>query len=151
MDKNKLIGKENKIPWDIPEDLALFKKITSNNIVIMGRKTFESIGKPLPNRVNIILTKDLDFNVNGAFVFNNLKAALNYSKEIATKENKKIFIIGGSTIYKECISIASELHFSIIKNVFSGDTYFPTFDLNNFQLEETIDFNEFVYIRYRKK
>ncbi|MEG0070133.1 dihydrofolate reductase [Cetobacterium sp.] len=150
MDKNNLIGYNNGIPWNIPEDLALFKKITSNGIVIMGRKTFESIGRPLPNRVNIILTKDSKFNHEGIFTFNTPEKALNFANEISKKENKKIFIIGGSLIYKFFLPLIDEIHLSIVKGDFSGDTYFPVINFTDFSILKREKYKEFEYLHLIK-
>lgn len=150
MDKNNLIGYNNDIPWNIPEDLALFKKITSNGIVIMGRKTFESIGRPLPNRINIILTKNSNFNHEGIFTFDEPKKALNFANEISKKENKKIFIIGGNHIYNFFLPLIDEIHLSIIKGDFFGDTYFPVINFTEFSILKREEYKDFEYLHLIK-
>lgn len=101
MDENKMIGYKNGLPWNIPKDLSLFKHLTENNIVIMGNKTFKSIGKPLINRINIVLTKTNGLNnKENLFFFNNYSKAIEFALEFQNKLNKKIFIIGGKQIYE---------------------------------------------------
>ncbi|WP_047394131.1 dihydrofolate reductase [Cetobacterium sp. ZOR0034] len=150
MDKNNLIGYNNYMPWNIPEDLKLFKEITTNNIVIMGRKTFESIGKALPDRINIVLTNNTNFTSNNIEVFNSPDKALEKAKHLQTQLNKKIFVIGGKSIYEYFFPQVEELHISHIKGDYSGDTHFPEIDLSTFTLIKQIEFNNFVYCHYLK-
>lgn len=119
--QNLVLGKDNKLLWHIPEDFARFKKITSGHPVIMGRKTFESIGKPLSNRTNIIITRDENYKTEGCLVVHSLEEAIKLAN------GKKIFIIGGGQIYKQAISLADKLYLTVIKKDFSGDTYFPDY------------------------
>lgn len=119
--ENRVIGNNNKLLWHIPEDFARFKKITSNHPVIMGRKTFESIGKPLSNRTNIIITHDENYKTEGCLVVHSLEEA------IKKAVGKKIFIIGGGQIYQQAISLADKLYLTVIKKNFTGDTYFPDY------------------------
>lgn len=119
--KNGVIGNNNKLLWHIPEDFARFKKITSGHPVIMGRKTFESIGKPLSNRTNIIITRDENYKTEGCLVVHSLEEAIKLAN------GKKIFIIGGGQIYKQAITFADKLYLTVIKKDFSGDTYFPDY------------------------
>ena len=150
LDENNLIGSENSMPWDVPEDLSLFKEITTNNIVIMGRKTFQSIGKPLPNRVNFVLTKDENFFCEGIQVFNCPNKALKKAYILQKKTNKKIFIIGGKTIYEYFLPYITEFHFSYIKGKYSGNVFFPKINLSNFQIINQKEFKDFTYIHYLK-
>lgn len=126
MSTNGVIGKENKLPWPkCKEDLKRFKELTTNNVVIMGRKTHESIGKVLPNRINIVVTSSVKEDVlaknDELYLCSNLSSAL----LLANRFNKKIFIIGGGTIYKQTIPLWDELYLTIInKEILDGDTFF---------------------------
>lgn len=150
MDENNLIGKDNYMPWDIPEDLKVFKEITTNNIVIMGRKTFQSIGRALPNRINLVLTRDNNFSSDNVEVFTSPHKALEKAISLQKELNKKIFIIGGKTIYEYFLPQIDELHISHIKGSFSGDTHFPEITLSNFTLIKEVKFNDFTYRYYSK-
>ncbi len=119
--QNLVLGNKNKLLWHIPEDFARFKKITTGHPVIMGRKTFESIGKPLPDRTNIIITHDQNYTVEGCLIVYSLEEAIKSAK------GKKIFIIGGGQIYKQAIILADKLYLTVIKKDFTGDTYFPDY------------------------
>ena len=133
---NLLIGKDNSIPWHISNDLKRFKKLTTGNVIIMGRKTFESLGsKPLPNRRNIVISSKLNTS-NSVKVYKNLIEALNDHK------NEKIFLIGGYSIYKEGLNFASNLEITEIDISLDGDTYFPNIDWNEWKItkiEENFD------------
>ncbi|MGE3920281.1 MAG: type 3 dihydrofolate reductase [Gammaproteobacteria bacterium] len=118
--KNGVIGLKNHLPWHLPADLAYFKKVTLNKPIIMGRKTFESIGKPLPMRENIVITHQKDFNVEGVTIFHSLYSALN-----ALKEHHEIMIIGGETLFKQSIELADKIYLTMIHENIEGDTYFP--------------------------
>ena len=121
--ENNVIGNKGRIPWYIPNDLKRFKEITTNNVVIMGRKTFESLPeeyRPLPNRINIILSKDKSFKTNCCMVFNDLKKAIRKAGS-----DKEIFIIGGGEIYKESLKYADKVYMTEVNGEFEGDTYFP--------------------------
>lgn len=122
--KNNVIGNKGNLPWHIPEDLKRFKKLTSGKTVIMGRKTYESLpkeSKPLPNRVNIILSKDKSYNSNCCMVFDSLKKALRKAGS-----DKEVFVIGGGEIYKEALKYADNVYVTEVDGEFKGDTYFPT-------------------------
>jgi len=121
-DKNRLIGGENKLLWDLPEDLKHFKKLTLNSTVIMGRKTFESIGKPLPKRLNVILTKDINFKPNGCLVYNNIDDIIG-----DFNEDPNVFVIGGGEIYKQFFPYIQRIYASLVDGEYSGDTYFPDY------------------------
>ena len=149
-DENGLIGNENFIPWNVPEDLTLFKNITTDHIVIMGRKTFQSIGKPLPNRTNFVLTKDKNFFHKDVEIFNCPNNALNSAYSLQKKSNQKIFIIGGKAIYDYFLPFITEFHFSYIKGKYSGNIFFPKVDLTNFNIKTKKDFKNFTYVHYIK-
>lgn len=122
--KNRELGKDNKLLWHIPEDMKRFKKVTANHPVIMGRKTYESIGRALPERRNIIVTRDRNFTALGCDIFHSLEEAIDFAK---TLKDKEIFIIGGGEIYKQAMIYADKLYLTIIDEEFDADTYFPEY------------------------
>lgn len=127
VDKNWLIGNGGKLPWNIPEDLAYFKKITNGHSIVMGRKTFESIGRPLPNRTNIILTKDENYKAEGCVIIN--------SKEsLEIKNDEEVFVIGGANVYKQFLPLADKLYITKIDGEYYGDVYFPKPDMKKWKL-----------------
>ena len=121
--KNNVIGADNKLPWKLSADLKRFRQITSGKPVIMGRKTFESIGRPLPNRINIIITRDKNYKADSCIVVHSAEEALN-----AAKENEEIMVIGGEQIFKEFLPKAGRMYLTIIDKKFEGDAYFPEYD-----------------------
>ncbi len=122
--KNRVLGKDNKLIWKLPGDLPRFKAITTGHPIVMGRKTFESFGsKPLPNRTNVIITRNKEFNAPGCIVCSSLEEALKKAGEI----DKEIFIIGGGEIYKESISLADRLYLTVVDAEAEGDTFFPDY------------------------
>ncbi len=127
LDKNGLIGNKGSLPWHFSEDLEHFKKTTSGNFVIMGKKTFQSIGKPLPNREIIVLSRSSDFKPQGVRVAGSIKEALSMAKE-------KVFIAGGASIYKQFLSKADKMILTVIDKEFEGDKYFPDFNTSNWKL-----------------
>ncbi|GAB4221762.1 MAG: dihydrofolate reductase [Francisella sp.] len=145
-DKNYGIGKNNNLAWRLPEDLKIFKKITKNNYIVMGRKTFESIGQPLPNRKNIILTKNKDYKQDKCIIIHDAQDILNFAK---TKPHYEIFIIGGEQIYKEFIQHADRLYITEVNTeIKNPDAFFPKWDKSQFKrigfkLFEKDDKNEF--------
>lgn len=122
-DKNRVIGYENKMPWHLPGDLQYFKKVTMGKPVIMGRKTFESIGRPLPGRRNIIITRNPDYSAEGIEVVGSVDEALALVSDV-----EEIMIIGGEQIFTQCLPLADRLYITIIHHEFEGDTYFPTYE-----------------------
>lgn len=148
-DPDMNIGKNNGLPWKIKEDLKLFKELTTNNIVIMGRNTYESIGKPLPNRINIVITsKKINDNL---YTFQSVEEAIKYCKKIDL--NKKIFIIGGKKIYQYCLenNIVDQIFISKIKKRYEGDVKFPEFKEFEWQKEFKKEYEEFDLWIYKKK
>lgn len=130
MSRNRVIGKDGQMPWHISDDLKRFKIITSNRVIVMGRKTFESLGcRPLPERINIVLSESLDRNRYGsAIVCRNRHELLDYIKSIdhvPPPFADEIMIIGGESVYKEFMPIADRLYMTIIDHDYEGDTYFP--------------------------
>lgn len=126
--KNRAIGKDNKLLWDLPADLIRFKEITSGHPVVMGQKTYESIGRPLPNRTNIIVTLDKEFKADNCKVFYSIPDAIEFAKTI----DDEIFIIGGGSIYKQTIDLADRLYLTLVEGDFEADTFFP--DYSDFEI-----------------
>lgn len=123
MDRNRLIGKDNDLPWHLPQDLKYFKEVTKGHAVIMGRKTFESIGKPLPHRENIIVTSNKELDIPNCQVMHSAEEAVRFAKS----KNEECFVIGGSTLYAEILPFADKLYVTKIDETFEGDRYFPEF------------------------
>lgn len=124
MGKNREIGRENQLLWHLPKDLKHFKEITSNHPVIMGRKTYESIGKPLPNRTNIVISRKTDWFEEGILIVGSIKEALKFAKKI----DENIFIIGGGNIYEQTIELADKLEITLVNATLEADTFFPKID-----------------------
>lgn len=124
---NGVIGKDNAMPWHLPEDLQYFKRQTLSKPVIMGRKTFESLGRPLPGRENLVVSRS-GYEAEGARVFSDLPAALDEAMSIAeAKGAKEVMVIGGAQIYEQALPVADRLYLTEIAQDIDGDTYFPTF------------------------
>ena len=122
--KNRVIGKDNDMPWHLPADLAYFKKTTLGKPIIMGRKTYQSIGRPLPGRKNIVISRDLSFQAQGVDVVNSVEAALKL-----VNDSEEVMVIGGGAIYQHCLAAAQRLYITHIDADIDGDTYFPDYDL----------------------
>ncbi len=122
--RNKPDGSPD-LPWHLPDDFKYFKQKTSGHPVIMGRKTLDALGKPLPNRLNIIITRQADFQATGVTVANTLDAALAEARRV---EQDEIFVIGGAEIYALALPVATTLYLTEIDKLYEGDTYFPPFD-----------------------
>lgn len=123
MSENNVIGKDGEMPWHLPGDLKFFKQTTKGHSVVMGRKTFESIGRPLPNRRNIVLTRSEDFSAEGIEVIHTFS-----EMDKLVKDEEEFFVIGGATIYEQLLPLADRLYITIIHETFEGDTFFPTID-----------------------
>ena len=123
--KNRVIGLNNKMPWHLPADLKNFKKITMNKPIIMGRKTFQSIGKALPGRVNIIITRDQAFVADHCEIAHSLDEALDIAKNKLAHENDEIMIIGGGNLYEQTLAMASRCYLSYIDLDTEGEAFFP--------------------------
>lgn len=124
---NRALGKDNKLIYKIHEDLQRFRKLTSGHPIIMGRKTFESIGKPLPNRTNIVVTRDENYNVEGVIVVHSLEEALRAAQGKAG--DSEIFVIGGGQIYQEAIEMADKLYLTVVEGNPDADTFFPDYSM----------------------
>lgn len=128
-DKNRVIGYKNKMPWHLPEELKYFKKMTMGKPIIMGRKTFESIGRPLPGRRNIVITRNPDYKEEGIEVVSSLDDGLEL-----VKDAEEVMIIGGEQIFKLAFPLVDRLYITFINYEFDGDTFFPYYDLTNWNL-----------------
>lgn len=123
--ENRAIGKDNQMPWHLPEDLQYFKRVTLGKPVIMGRKTFESIGRALPGRTNIVITRQTDWQATGVTAATSLEAAIEMAASEAPEE---IMIIGGAQIYQESLPLAERVYLTQIHAGFDGDAFFPELD-----------------------
>lgn len=123
--KNRELGKNNQLLWHLREDLQRFKKLTLGNVVIMGRKTYESLGRPLPQRLNIIVTRDLHYQAAGCLTASSIEAAIRLAQEKAP--GKEIFLIGGGQIYNQGIKFAEKLYLTLVEGDFEADTFFPDY------------------------
>lgn len=144
--KDHIIGKENTLIWNIPEDMKHFRKVTSGNVVVMGRKTFDSIGRPLPNRVNIVVSSSLK-NILGIEICSDLKSAIEKAKTFG----KEIYVIGGASIYEQALPFADRMLLSWVKKEYDGDAYFPKFEEKDWKMEEKKEFTDFELKTYRRK
>jgi dihydrofolate reductase len=129
--KNNVIGKDNQIPWYLPEDLKWFKKQTLGHAVVMGRKCFESIGRPLPKRTNIIITRDIFYLVQGCQVAHSISDALQLAKNEGETE---VFIIGGGEIYTQTLSIYDKIILTEVEIEAEGDVFFPEIDASDWKM-----------------
>lgn len=129
MTQNHVIGKDNQMPWHLPADLAWFRKNTTGKPVIMGRKTFESIGRPLPKRTNIVLSRN-PFEHEGVLWANSMQSAVNFAKDFS-----EIMLIGGGELFKQCLPQAERLYLTIIQTELEGDTFFPELNWAEWQIE----------------
>jgi dihydrofolate reductase len=129
MSENRVIGREGKLPWYLPEDLKRFRKLTLGHVVIMGRKTYESIGKPLPNRTNIILTKQTNYHALGTRIEASIEKAL-------SGLSGEVFIIGGGEVYQQALPRADRIYLTLVHTAIEGDTFFPETHRFHFQEKE---------------
>lgn len=133
MDRNHLIGNNNQLPWHLPADFAHFKSTTMGKPIIMGRKTYESIGKPLPGRTNIVLSRNPETKFEGVVCASNFEEAL-----CAVPDAREIMIIGGSSIYEMLLPQANRLYLTYVEAEFEGDAWFPKFDKNQWPEIENV-------------
>ncbi len=131
MSENRVIGRDGALPWHLPADLARFKSITTGHTVLMGRKTFESVGQPLPNRRTIVITRNNDYQGAGVVIAHSLDEALDH----AAREDE-IFILGGEAVYRIALPRADRLYLTIVHATIQGDTHFPPFDPDQWKLVE---------------
>lgn len=150
--KNGVIGINNTLPWRLPEDLKRFKALTTGHAIIMGRKTFESLGRPLPNRRNIVISRNPDCRFDGAEVFASLAAAI-----AACAGAARVFVIGGGEIYAQALGLADELHLTEVDLAPEGDAFFPPVDAARWAevaREAQVDAAsgvQYAFVTYRKK
>ena len=129
--RNGVIGRDNALPWRLPSDLAHFRKVTMGHPVVMGRRTYESIGKPLPGRVNIVVTRNPAFRAPGCTVVSSLDEAWR-----AAGRADEVCVIGGTTLFEETLPMADVIHLTEVEADVEGDTYFPSFDRGDWSVEE---------------
>ncbi len=125
MSTNRVIGKDNQLPWHLPEDLKHFKKLTTDHTVVMGRKTYESIGHPLPQRHNIVLTRDIERDDHRVTVVNDVSS---FMDTYTTKLDEDLYIIGGAQIYELFLPFADKIELTEVHQEIEGDTFFPKFE-----------------------
>jgi dihydrofolate reductase len=144
MSLNRVIGAGNKIPWHLPEDFKWFKQMTTGQVIVMGRKTFESIGRPLPNRETIVLSRS-------RFQFPGVRTVSDLSELAPASDSRQIFICGGAQIYQQALPLCSDLFLTLVKREVEGDAFFPPFE-HLFELKETIrDGPDFAIQHYKRK
>lgn len=133
--ENRCIGIDNKLPWYLPEDLKYFRRLTTGGVVIMGRKTYESIGKPLPNRTNIVISRNPDFQADGVRTVGSLEEARELGGNVATVNgNDEVFVIGGAQIYAQALPMATRLYLTEVCKTVAGDAFFPEINPADWQL-----------------
>jgi dihydrofolate reductase len=130
-DERNLIGKDNRLPWYLPNDLKYFKNLTWGMPILMGRKTFESIGKPLPGRQSIVITRNQDWQQDGVEVVHSVEEAIGKAKE---KDIKEVFVIGGAEIFTTSLQQADRIYLTRIHHTFEGDVYFPELSAEEWML-----------------
>ena len=147
---NRVIGHNNALPWHLPEDLKRFRALTMGHHIIMGRKTYQSLGRLLPGRTTIIVTRNKDFQVEGALIAHSLQAAL----MLCAGDNEP-FVIGGAELYKDGLKHATKLYITEVKAGFAGDAFFSEIDLSHWNLSEKkdhlaasgLEYSDLIYIR----
>lgn len=153
---DRVIGYQNDMPWHVPGDLAYFKRRTMGKPIIMGRKTYESIGRPLPGRLNIVITRNASYEVEGVRVVSSLEDALQVAKE--ETDAAEYMIIGGEQIFKQAMPLADRMYITRIDETYPGDTFFPAYDLNEWETieasetalnDEGVPYTSYVYERKR--
>lgn len=157
-DRQNCIGKNNTLAWHIPEDLQHFKRLTTGGVIIMGRKTFESLGRPLPNRTNIVITQNTTYQVpNDVLIFDDLNMAIAHAKILASSaDQERIFIIGGGEIYRQSLGMADVLEITEVDLDVQGDTFYPNISsefIEVWRSDKQIDEKSgvtFTFARYKK-
>jgi len=147
MSLNQVIGAGNRIPWHLPEDFRWFKRMTTGHVILMGRKTFESIGKPLPNRTTIVLTRS-STPIPGVRTISNLRQLDTADPTLGARD---IFICGGAQVYQQALPICSDLYLTLVQRVVEGDTYFPAFEDRFELIEQVLDHPDFKILHYRNR
>ena len=149
--KNRVIGFNNTLPWYLPEDLKRFRALTTGHHIIMGRKTYDSLGRLLPGRTTVIVTRNQDYKVEGAIVVHSLASAIE-----ACGQDEEVFLIGGAELYQDGLKFANKLYITEIDAEFEGDAYFPQFDLSEWQVGNAEALTSstglsFRYLTYQRK
>jgi dihydrofolate reductase len=142
MSENRVIGRGNSIPWHLPEDFKWFKEVTTGHIIVMGRKTFESIGKPLPNRETIVLSRS-------GFAHPGVKVIRELGQLDVSGEARDVFICGGAQVYEQTLPLCSDLYLTRVKRVVEGDAFFPLFEHLFTRAEVLRDTPEFTIEHWR--
>jgi len=141
MAQNRVIGRNNSLPWYLPNDLKYFKQVTMGKPILMGRKTFESIGKPLPGRTNIVMTRNQNWSAEGVKVVSSLDAAVALAQAIAEIDGQdELMIIGGDQIYQSALSSVDRIYLTEVHAEVEGDAYFPVFDRDGWDIVVCKDF-----------
>ena len=146
MTRDRVIGKDNRLPWRLPEDLKLFKRLTTGHTVVMGKNTWQSIGRPLPGRNNVVISRTLP-ETEGVYVCRSLEEGLDQARAFG----KEIFIIGGAEIYRQTLPMADTLYLSCVQETCQGDTYFPPFDEDEWQEQQRTEYDGFTQVIYVRK
>lgn len=132
-DENRVIGKNNELIWHLPADLKRFKALTTGHVIIMGRKTYDSIGKPLPNRTTIVISRNPDLQIEGVICTCSMEEAILKAKSLSREE---IFIVGGAEIYKLSLAVADQILVTQLHDIFEGDTFFPEIVADQWEVTE---------------
>ena len=144
MSLNRVIGAGNRIPWHLPDDFKWFKKMTTGNVVVMGRKTFESIGRPLPNREIVVLSRS-------GFAHPGVRVIRDLHELDKLAGGREVFIAGGAQVYQQALPVCSDLYLTLVKREVEGDAFFPAFE-DEFELvEEIADHSQFKILHYQRK
>ncbi len=133
MANNRVIVIDNQMPWHLPADFAWFKKHTIGKPIIMGRKTYESIGRPLPKRLNIVVSRDPNLSIDGVMIANSLEQAFEFAKTHEESQHEEVMVIGGDSIYQAVLPQADKLYLTFVDADIQGDAYFPEFDSQEWQ------------------
>lgn len=133
MAANRVIGRSGGLPWQLPEDMKFFRETTKGHIMIMGRKTFESFGRPLPGRLHVVVSRQSDYRPPGAHVFQSLASALEFCKTQTKQWGDEVFVVGGGEIYKQALPFTDRIYLTEIRQEFAGDAKFPEFDKSVFR------------------
>ncbi len=147
MSLNRVIGAGNRIPWHLPEDFKWFKRMTTGQVIVMGRRTFESIGKPLPNRTTIVLTRSAG-SIPGVQTLSDLRLLDPIDPTVA---GRQIFICGGAQVYRQALPLCSDLYLTLVQRVVEGDLLFPPFEDQFALVEEVLTRPEFKVLHYRTR
>lgn len=135
MAENRVIGRDGALPWRLPRDMRRFKDLTTGHPVIMGRRTYDTLPRPLPNRRNLIITRDTSYEAPGAEVFHRLDDAL-----AASSADEEVFVAGGQEVYQLAFPRADRVYLTVVHTILDGDTFFPPFDMDDWHLDEDIRF-----------